>query len=188
MATAMVFLLLVLLSSAAFTHSQPFSRTLSKADIGLENKKEKLSHLHFYFHDIVSGPHPSAIRVAAAPTTNSSRTGYGAVVMMDDPLTEGPDIGSKLVGRAQGIYAASSQEDFSYLMALNYVFVEGMYNGSTLSILGKNSVFDTVREMPVVGGSGVFRLARGYALAKTIMFDLKTGDAIVEYNVYVFHY
>ncbi|MFQ6635341.1 hypothetical protein Gotur_012196 [Gossypium turneri] len=38
--------------------------------------------------------------------------------------------------------------------------------------------------MPIVGGSGIFRFARGYALAKTVWFN-KNGDAIVEYNVTV---
>lgn len=151
-------------------------------------KREKLSHLHFYFHDIVSGKNPTAVRVAAAATTNSSATGFGAVVMMDDPLTEGPNLSSKLVGRAQGIYASAALEEAGYLMVLNYVFVEGKYNGSTLSILGRNTVFSTVREMPVVGGSGLFRFARGYAQARTLTFDRKTGDAVVEYNVYVLHY
>jgi hypothetical protein len=42
--------------------------------------------------------------------------------------------------------------------------------------------------MPVVGGSGLFRFARGYAQFSTHWIDLKTGDACVEYNVYVFHY
>jgi hypothetical protein len=42
--------------------------------------------------------------------------------------------------------------------------------------------------MPVVGGSGLFRFARGYAQANTYKYDVKSGDAIVEYNVYVFHY
>ncbi|KAG4916036.1 hypothetical protein JHK87_053593 [Glycine soja] len=39
--------------------------------------------------------------------------------------------------------------------------------------------------MPIVGGSGAFRFARGYGLAKTQTFDVKTGDAAVEYYVYV---
>ncbi|KAJ9559201.1 hypothetical protein OSB04_013815 [Centaurea solstitialis] len=34
--------------------------------------------------------------------------------------------------------------------------------------------------MPVVGGSGLFRFARGYAQAKTHSFDFKTGNAVVE--------
>ncbi|KHN45405.1 hypothetical protein glysoja_028412 [Glycine soja] len=59
---------------------------------------------------------------------------------------------------------------------------------NTLSLLGGNTVFSTVREMPIVGGSGAFRFARGYGLAKTQTFDVKTGDAAVEYYVYVFYY
>nr|KYP70639.1 hypothetical protein KK1_009862 [Cajanus cajan] len=55
-------------------------------------------------------------------------------------------------------------------------------------MLGRNTVFSAVREMPIVGGSGAFRFARGYAEAKTHTLDLKTRDAVVEYNVYVFHY
>ncbi|KAK9156615.1 hypothetical protein Scep_003189 [Stephania cephalantha] len=151
--------------------------------------KEKLTHLHFYFHDIVAGPNVTAVRVAEAPTTNSSNTLFGMVVAADEPLTETPDRSSKLLGRAQGLYASTGQKETNLLMAFNFVFTEGnKYNGSTVSVLGRNAVFDKVREMPIVGGTGVFRFARGYVLAKTFIFDLKTGNAVVEYNVYVLHY
>ncbi|RYR62685.1 hypothetical protein Ahy_A04g020404 isoform C [Arachis hypogaea] len=40
--------------------------------------------------------------------------------------------------------------------------------------------------MPIVGGSGVFRFCRGYAQAKTHSID--EMEAVVEYDVYVFHY
>jgi hypothetical protein len=64
-----------------------------------------------------------------------------------------------------------------------------IYNGSTLSILGRNpGATSRVRGFPVVGGSGVFRFARGYALANTHDFNANTGDAILEYKLYVFHY
>ncbi|GKD03844.1 dirigent protein 22-like protein [Tanacetum coccineum] len=76
----------------------------------------------------------------------------------------------KLVGRAQGIYTSASINGMGLLMAMNYVFVEGKYNGSSLSILGRNAVMSTVREMPIVGGSGLFRFARGYAEARTHTF------------------
>ncbi|XP_020596840.1 dirigent protein 22-like [Phalaenopsis equestris] len=148
---------------------------------------EEETHIHFYFHDVVSGFTPTAIRVAQAPTTTFSTTGFGAVVMIDDPLTEGPDRSSKLLGHAQGMYALASQEEAGLLMAMNLAFVDGDFNGSTLTVLGRNTVFSDVREMPVVGGSGKFRYARGYALARTHKFDLLTGDAIVEYDVYVRH-
>ncbi|KAF9680737.1 hypothetical protein SADUNF_Sadunf06G0152600 [Salix dunnii] len=183
-----LFLLSVILFSLTLTaaKSDSFSRNLSPKTLGL--KREKLSHLQFYFHDIRSGTNPTAISVAQAASTKRSISSFGLVTMMDDPLTVKPEISSKLVGRAQGIYASASQSELSFLMALNFVFTEGKYNGSTLSILGRNSVFSGIREMPVVGGSGLFRFARGYAQAKTHDLDFKTGDAVVEYNVYVFHY
>ncbi|XP_030453140.1 dirigent protein 22-like [Syzygium oleosum] len=185
-AKLVVFSLLFMSTVFVSANSHTFARSLLPREIGL--KEEKLSHLHFYFHDIVSGPNPTAVRVAEAKMTNTSATGFGAVVMIDDLLTEGPDMSSKEVGRAQGIYALASQNDVGLLMVQNYVFTEGKYNGSTLSVLGRNAVLSGVRELAIVGGSGLFRFARGYARAKTHTFDLKTGDACVEYDVYVFHY
>ncbi|XP_021890672.1 dirigent protein 22-like [Carica papaya] len=185
-----LFFFLILFSSTlliATANSQIFSRSLSPSKLGL--KKEKLSHLHFYFHDIVSGRKPTALKIIpeAAVTKNSSSF-FGAVFMMDDPLTVGPEANSKMVGKAQGIYASASQTEVGFLMVLNFAFMEGKYNGSNLSVLGRNAVLSGVREMPIVGGSGLFRFARGYAKAETYSLDPKTGDAIVEYNVFVFHY
>ena len=74
------------------------------------------------------------------------------------------------------------------LMVMNFAFIEGKYNGSTLTILGRNAVFHKVREMPIIGGSGLFIFAREYAQASTHWIDVKSGDAIVECNVYVFYY
>ncbi|GAU13890.1 hypothetical protein TSUD_262170 [Trifolium subterraneum] len=108
--------------------------------------------------------------------------------MIDNPLTLGPKLSSKLVGKSQGFYASASKDELNLLMAMNLAFVEGKYNGSSITILGRNPVFHKVREMPVIGGSGLFRFARGYAQANTYSFDLKSRDAVVEYNVYVFHY
>ncbi|OAY40655.1 dirigent protein 22 [Manihot esculenta] len=173
-------------STLATAKSNGFSRILSPATLGL--KKEKLTHLRFYFHDIVSGRNATAVPVAKAAMTNTSLSAFGLVTMMDDPLTLEPHRSSKLIGKAQGIYASASQTELSFLMVLNFAFTEGKYNGSNLSVLGRNSIFSGVREMPIVGGSGLFRFARGYAQAKTHDLDFKTGDAVVEYNVYVFHY
>lgn len=108
--------------------------------------------------------------------------------MIDNPLTIKPDLSSKVVGKAQGFYGLASQEEVGLLMAMNFVFTEGKYNGSTITILGRNAVFNKVREMPVIGGSGLFRFASGYAQVKTHYFDIKNGDATIEYDVYVLHY
>lgn len=140
-----------------------------------------------YWHDIYSGPNPTAVAVVRPPN-NTSPTGFGFISMIDDALTEGPDRNSKLLGRAQGFYGLASQEDVGLLMAMNFVFIQGKYNGSTITIMGRNQVFSKVREMPVIGGSGLFRFARGYVHASTHSFDQKSGDAVVEYNIYVLHY
>lgn len=76
-------------------------------------------------------------------------------------MTEGPEVSSKLVGRGQGLYASAGSEEFSLLMVWSVVFKSGEYNGSSLTILGRNPTLRPVREMCIVGGTGVFRLARG---------------------------
>ncbi|KDP34475.1 hypothetical protein JCGZ_12758 [Jatropha curcas] len=179
------FLFTIALFSLATAKSSRLSRILSPATLGL--KKEKLSHLHFYFHDIVSGRNPSAVKIVE-PQSNTSDTMFGLVAMIDDPLTVSPNLSSKLVGRAQGMYASASQSEDGLLMVLNFAFMDGKFNGSALSVLGRNLALAPVREMPIVGGSGVFRFARGYAQARTHTYNPKTGDAVVEYNIYVFHY
>ncbi|KAL6641806.1 hypothetical protein ACP70R_019987 [Stipagrostis hirtigluma subsp. patula] len=149
---------------------------------------EEETHIKVYWHDVVSGPDPTAVQVARAAVTNTSKTLFGAVVVIDDPLTEGPDLNSsQLIGRAQGTYIAAGKDTVALLMNMNFVFQGGKYNGSTVAIMGHNEVSSAVREMAVVGGTGVFRWARGYAQARTHTFDLKTGDATVEYNLYIKH-
>ncbi|KAJ1265027.1 hypothetical protein BS78_08G046700 [Paspalum vaginatum] len=149
---------------------------------------EKSTHIKLYWHDVVSGPSPTAVPVARAAMTNTSKTAFGMVVVIDDPLTEGPDLkSSKIVGRAQGTYIGAGKDELSLMMNMNFVFQGGKYNGSTVAIMGRNAAFSAVREMAVVGGTGVFRWARGYAQARTHTLDLKTGDATVEYNLYIKH-
>ncbi|GMP37569.1 hypothetical protein CsSME_00009181 [Camellia sinensis var. sinensis] len=143
----------------------------------LNHAKEKVTKLHFYFHDIQSGNNPTSITVAQANNSLSSPTFFGLINMVDNPLTEGPKLTSKQLGRAQGIFGASSLEE-----------VYGEFNGSTLALLGRNSIFHEYREMSIVGGSGVFRLARGIATAKTYSINTNLGDAVVEYHVIAIHY
>ncbi|KAL7204633.1 hypothetical protein ACSBR2_017669 [Camellia fascicularis] len=146
--------LLLLLSTLSKTSTQgSFSEEVSEA-IALK-RMEKTTHLHFYFHDIVSGKNPTAVRIAGAE--DGSVMGFGTTFMMNDPLTEGPESNSKLVGRAQGMYALASEKNIpELLMVVYYEFEQGIYNGSSISILGRNPVYNDVREMPIVGGSGVF--------------------------------
>jgi len=186
-AMAIWFITLTLLfSSVAAAENPDFYEYISPSSLGL--KKEKLLHLHFFFHDVSSGPKPTAVTIAQAQTTANSSSFFGLLMIADDPLTVGPDPGSKLVGRGQGLYGFADQKEVALAMLFNFVFTEGKFNGSTLSLLGRNLIFHDERELPIVGGSGVFKFARGFAHAKKYSLDTKTGDTVVEYNFYVFHY
>ncbi|XP_061346366.1 pterocarpan synthase 1-like [Gastrolobium bilobum] len=164
-----------------------YSRRVSPASVGFQ--EEKLTHLHFYLHDVITGPNPSVVTVAEPLKDKSnSPLPFGTVVMIDDRLTVAPEPDSELVGKAQGFYASSSQDGVGLTMTITFVFTEGTHNGSTLSLLGRNMLDFPVREMPIVGGTGDFRFARGFAQAKTHSLDFTTGNGIEEFDVYVFHY
>ncbi|KAL6270794.1 hypothetical protein ACE6H2_027705 [Prunus campanulata] len=187
-ATPLILLMLIsLLAAIEGAQNSTELKWAKKLKTRKKTTSETVTNLQFYFHDTVSGKTPTAVRVAQATDTNKSPTFFGALLMADDPLTETPDPNSKLVGRAQGLYGSSCQQELGLIMAMNFGFTDGMYNGSSISILGKNQAMNLVREMPVVAGTGVFRLGRGYAIAKTHWIDFTTGDAIVGYNVTVIH-
>ncbi|XP_074580300.1 dirigent protein 21-like [Curcuma longa] len=156
------------------------------AAVSLTAAGATVTHLHFFWHDVLTTPNATAITVVQ-PADPSS--GFGATAVIDDAMTEGPDASSALVGRAQGFYVVVSQNasNSAILMVMNLALTAPEYNGSTISIMGRNPVLHQERELPVVGGTGQFRQGRGYALLKTYSFDATTGNAVVEYDVYVTH-
>ena len=102
-------------------------------------------------------------------------------------MTEGPELSSKHVGRAQGLFGLASLQDLGMFMLTNFAFTEGAYAGSTLSMLGRNPISEQNRELPIVGGTGVFRFATGYAIAKSLWEISDNEHFVVEYHVTVSH-
>ncbi|KAL3642473.1 hypothetical protein CASFOL_013288 [Castilleja foliolosa] len=70
---------------------------------------------------------------------------YGDVNAFQDLITVGPNPNSTLLGKAQ----------------------VARYKGSTVVAVGRNNVPQSVREFPIVGGTGAFKLARGIVRAST---------------------
>ncbi|KAI3745194.1 hypothetical protein L1987_58300 [Smallanthus sonchifolius] len=173
--------------------SMPWVQSVTEGPKGVEEwfkelplKKQKVTKLHFYFHDTTSGPSQTAYQIAESNISSTTITQFGRTFMFDNPLTIEPDVRSKRIGKGQGFFSAASFEEPRFLMNLNFVFTQGKYNGSTLQFLGTNPIFNRVREMSIVGGTGVFRLARGIATAQT--YFLNDTSSIVEYNLVVVHY
>lgn len=178
-----ILLLLFLFHFIRITKGQVFSdqHPLSIS----RTRPEKMTHLHFFFQDIISGKHPTSVQIAAPKPPHGM--GFGVMMMADDSITIAADRKSEVIGRAQGLYGVASQNEIALLMVMNFVFTKGRYNGSSIAMLGRNPPMQNVREMPIVGGTGLFRFARGYALAHTVWSNPQ-GDATVEYHVRLYHY
>ncbi|KAL3814045.1 hypothetical protein ACJIZ3_015313 [Penstemon smallii] len=149
------------------------------------NGKESVAKVHFYVQDVLGGENITVYEVARATISSNSPTTFGQVRVLDDLLTAEPDFNSQEIGRVQGLITSADLETFALAMNLNFVFTAGKYNGSTISILGRNQIDNEYRELPVVGGTGIFRMARGYAITNTYSYDAVTNYGVLEYTLYV---
>ncbi|KAH6832903.1 hypothetical protein C2S53_000446 [Perilla frutescens var. hirtella] len=147
--------------------------------------KEKVVRLRFYVQDLRIGhANATVFEVAKASITANSATNFGSIHVLDDLITAEPAFNSKALGRCQGLTTNADLSTFGIAMNLNFYFTAGRFNGSTLSILGRNAVLDSQRELPVAGGTGAFRFARGYAIQTTHSMNFRTSYAVLEYNIY----
>ncbi|XP_074277173.1 dirigent protein 4-like [Silene latifolia] len=150
----------------------------------------KKTSLHFYLHDILSGKNPGAV-LAAHPNITlgpPSATPFGSVYAIDDLVTAGPEANSTVIGNAQGLYLSSSKDTLSLVLYVDFGFTSGKFNGSSISVFSRNPIMERNREVAIVGGRGLFKMAKGYAKLKAYSFDMKSGDAVIEYHVVVYHY
>ncbi|XP_064937477.1 dirigent protein 11-like [Musa acuminata AAA Group] len=126
--------------------------------------KEKMTHLHFYFYDYYGGSNATTITVVSPPGNNT----FGSIGVGENILRAGRESSSKLIGKAQELTVQASLESPAYLSALNFVFTAGKYNGSSFSILGRAVLTEPRMERGIVGGTGKFRMARGYTISRLI--------------------
>ncbi|KAK4437661.1 Dirigent protein 11 [Sesamum alatum] len=151
----------------------------------LSHGHHKTAKLHFYVQDLLKGENQTVHEVARAEITSNSATSFGSVRVLDNPMTAGPDINSTPVGRFQGLVTSADLEILSFVMNINFVFTAGRFRGSTISISGMNQVMSDRRELPVIGGTGAFRFARGYVITTTYSADMEKGYNVLEYTIYV---
>ncbi|KAL2460043.1 Dirigent protein 11 [Abeliophyllum distichum] len=147
--------------------------------------KEKVIKLHFYVQDELSGPNKTVWEVSRSNITSISPTSFGQVRVLDNLMTAGPEKNSTELGRAQGLITFADLKQSALAMNINFVFSTGKYNGSTLCILGRNPILEMDRELPIVGGTGVFRMARGYSISNTYSYDPIQDYGVLEYTFYV---
>ena len=178
MATKFVILsLMFLLALATSTEASKYQ---------FQNLKE--TNMMFYMHDWETGTNVTAIPVAGIPHKRWLILGFGTIFAIDDKLTVAIERNSSEVGRAHGIYVNSALDGSDLHLLMSFVFTNKEYNGSTLEIQGADRVYQKYREISVVSGTGIFKLARGFATLETVYIDLLNSNAIIKFNITVFHY
>ncbi|KAK6159558.1 hypothetical protein DH2020_006872 [Rehmannia glutinosa] len=164
-------------------------KLLTKMDEKFTTKDHQTTHSFSRTRkDRISGPNQTVYKVAESSITSTSRSLFGQVNVIDDLFTVGPKPTSKILGRAQGIIGFADLNEIGLHMSITFSFSSGKYNGSTLSMLGRNGFSQESRMMPIVGGTGAFELARGIVTSTTYSFDPTTNHAVLEYNIVVHHY
>ncbi|KAF7848273.1 hypothetical protein BT93_L2139 [Corymbia citriodora subsp. variegata] len=143
------------------------------------------TELVLYSQDIFAGPNANDVPVVGIPGKAWSFTQFGTVFAADEPMTKTPDPSSAIIGRAQGMYLISALDGSSVEAVFSIVFSNQAYNGSTLEIQGTGKTLAKVVEYAVVGGTGKFRFARGYATLETI--PVNATHAVNQFNVTVRH-
>eukprot|EP01018_Ginkgo_biloba_P035288 Gb_08448 [translate_table: standard] len=164
--------------------------TASWSKLIAPEKKMKETNLGFFIHDILSGKERSAVTVAGVEESKSSVLKFGTVLVVDDPVTEGFDRStSKEIGRAQGLYANSAIDGSSLYLAFSIVFTDHhKYNGSSLQLQGAETFALKQREVSIVGGTGLFRHATGYAVMETPFLDMANLHAVLKFNITLRHF
>ncbi|XVF01106.1 hypothetical protein REPUB_Repub04eG0059700 [Reevesia pubescens] len=141
-----------------------------------------------YFQDNSSGPNSTVRQVTGLAGKLWSLTQFGTLYVIDDPITEGPNPTSAIVGRGQGMFITTSLNGLNVHVSFSIVFTNKAYNGSTILIEGNSKQFEAVRELAVVSGTGKFRYARGYATFENYSLDRSISYAVICCNVTVRHY
>ncbi|TKV98256.1 hypothetical protein SEVIR_9G547300v4 [Setaria viridis] len=115
----------------------------------------------------------SGAAAAAAPAQvqlgpDGLSLGFGTITVIDDVLTSGPDLGAQPLGRAQGVYVASSADGSSQMMAFTAMMEGGEY-GDTINFFGVYKVGTPLCRLSITGGTGKFKGACGFAEVRPLI-------------------
>lgn len=117
---------------------------------------------------------------------------FGSVTVIDDQLTEGHELDSAVLGRAQGFYLASSLDGTSKTIVLTVLVHDGEHHDGfedTISLFGIHRTASPESEIAVIGGTGKYENARGYAALETLLKEdqhtTDGADTILHFNIYL---
>ncbi|XP_013635535.1 PREDICTED: dirigent protein 9-like [Brassica oleracea var. oleracea] len=119
---------------------------------------------------------------------------FGTITVVDDELTESHELGSGVIGKAQGFYLASSLDGTSQTLSLTVLLDREHDHHDTLddaiSFFGVHRTASHASQIAVIGGTGKFEHAKGYAIVETLHNQnnqhITDGqDTILHFSVYL---
>ncbi|CAM6088268.1 unnamed protein product [Calypogeia fissa] len=149
--------------------------------------------INFFLHDDLDvRPVGSAFTVVnqlAKPNGLRNTNLFGSIAVIDDKVTVGPDVNSTEIGRGRGFYVfdhlASDTTGLEFIWTAIFNNQSGYEDGSTIVFRGYDDITAVYRELAILGGTGTFRLARGWAGIFT--YQLIGGAAILNMTAYVYY-
>ncbi|XP_041000400.1 dirigent protein 24-like [Juglans microcarpa x Juglans regia] len=120
---------------------------------------------------------------------------FGSLTVIDDELSEGHDLGSPVIGKAQGFYLSSSLDGTSQTIAVT-VLLHGLSGGDHLQVVEDTISFFGVHrsamhesQIVVIGGTGKYENAKGYATVETLHQEDQHAtdgvDTILQFSVFL---
>ncbi|XP_057424896.1 dirigent protein 25-like isoform X2 [Lotus japonicus] len=136
----------------------------------------------------------SSIGFSFPSTATLQELEYGSVISIDEELLEGDGDEVKKMGKAQGVYVAGSEEDgSSHMVALTASFEMGDYqDGLRLFGVHRTDVYES--HVAVIGGTGKYNGANGYAAVKVVdsvgssTQGTVTSSKFLSFDVYLSYY
>lgn len=115
---------------------------------------------------------------------------FGSITVVDNEITEGHELGSAVLGKAQGFYLTSSSDGTSHTLALTALF-HGEHHevDDTISFFGIHRTATPISHIAIIGGTGKYENAKGFATIETLPHvDQHTTDGletITHFTVYI---
>lgn len=167
-------------TSLAMERSSPIKCHVSSGVAVRSGLKELLTHseketvketLEFYVQEIRSAD-PSdttaTVKVANLPV-NTKPLQWGSSFVFDNEVREGIGADTTLLGRERGWGVVSDMESKEALQLLSKIsFTDGKYKDSSLTFNGNVGGVVKPYELIILGGTGHFRGAHGYALVEKV--------------------
>ncbi|PWA96555.1 plant disease resistance response protein [Artemisia annua] len=115
---------------------------------------------------------------------------FGSITVIDNEITEGHELGTGVLGRGQGFYLSSSLDGSSHTFALTTLFHGSDHEvDDSISFFGVHRTASEISHIAVIGGTGKYEEAKGYATIESLpqVNDHTTDgvETIVHVNVYL---